>query len=86
MRWFAILIWNVIVFLVFGLDKLFARKKMRRIKESVLLSLAFLLGGTGALLGMVAFNHKTSKTRFRSLVPMAFVLNFVIIYVLTNKI
>ena len=63
--------WNAAVFLIYGLDKLKAVKKRRRIKESTLLMLAFFLGGVGAMFGMIVFNHKTSKPRFRYLVPIA---------------
>ncbi len=74
-----LLMWNVLTMLVYGLDKLFARKGMRRISEKTLLSLAFLLGGAGAMFGMVLFNHKTSKPRFRFLVPVFVVINAVVI-------
>jgi dienelactone hydrolase len=40
--------------------------------------LAFAGGGLGALLGMFAFHHKTRKTRFRVLVPIALVLSVVV--------
>ena len=75
-----ILIWNVVTMLVYGLDKLFARKGMRRISEKTLLSLAFMLGGIGAMFGMVVFNHKTSKHRFRFLVPLFVVINVVVFF------
>ena len=66
--------WNAAVFLIYGLDKLKAVKKRRRVPERTLLMLAFLLGGAGAMFGMVIFNHKTSKARFRYLVPIAAVM------------
>ena len=33
-------------------------------------------GGAGALFGMVVFNHKTSKMKFRIFVPLFFWLNY----------
>ena len=75
-----VLIWNIVTMLVYGLDKLFARKGMRRISEKTLLSLAFLLGGWGAMFGMVVFNHKTSKPRFRFLVPIFVLINIAMFY------
>ncbi len=67
----SLLIWNASVMLIYALDKLFARKKKRRIKESTLIILSFLLGGAGAIFGMVIFNHKTSKIKFRLLIPLS---------------
>ena len=70
-----VLFWNVFVMLAFGVDKLLARMKKWRISEQVLLLLAFLFGGCGALFGMVLFNHKTRKGKFRFGVPVIVVLN-----------
>ena len=73
------LIWNIAVMLAYGTDKLFARKKHRRISENTLILLSLLFGGTGAMFGMVLFNHKTSKNKFRYLVPLTVVLNWTLI-------
>ncbi len=70
-----IILWNVLVFLLYGLDKIKAKNKMLRIPESILLLFSFLFGGIGAMFGMVIFNHKTSKMKFRVLVPISVVLN-----------
>jgi len=66
-----LLIWNLIVMLLYGLDKLCAKAGARRIRESYLLASAFCFGAVGAMFGMVVFNHKTSKPKFRILVPLA---------------
>ena len=50
---------NLLVCLVYGLDKALARRGKRRISEVTLLSLAFLGGSLGAMAGMVLFHHKT---------------------------
>lgn len=75
---FAILIWNIIVMIVYGIDKLRAKRGARRISEFSLLLCAFLLGGLGAIFGMILFNHKTSKMKFRILVPISVVIEFVV--------
>ena len=67
----VLLIWNVIVLLIYGLDKKRAVSGNRRISESTLLLCSFLMGGVGAMFGMVLFNHKTSKFKFRLCVPLA---------------
>ena len=79
---YVIIAWNVITALVYGLDKLFAKKRKRRISESALLLIALLMGGVGAMFGMILFNHKTSKMKFRLLVPMLALLNVALYFLL----
>ena len=50
---------NALTFLIYGLDKLLSIKHRRRIPEATLLTLAFLSGNIGAMLGMALFHHKT---------------------------
>lgn len=79
-----LLFWNLIVMLVYGFDKFRAKRGGRRIRETSLLLVAFLLGGLGAIFGMVLFNHKTSKIKFRLLVPIAFIAGFLATHWLGN--
>ena len=76
----VIIIINIFTFLLFGFDKARARNKGFRVPEIILVLLSLFFGGVGALLGMVVFNHKTSKTAFRIIVPLSFVLNYVLSY------
>ena len=69
-----LLIWNIIVMLFYGVDKMRAKAGGRRIRETTLLVSAFCFGGIGAMFGMILFNHKTSKIKFRILVPFATVI------------
>ncbi len=69
-----LLAWNIVVMLIYGVDKFQAKTGGRRIRERALLMCAFLLGGWGAMFGMVAFNHKTSKMKFRVLVPVSVIV------------
>lgn len=62
--------YNFIVFLMYGWDKLRARKGWWRIPESTLLWLAAAFGGPGAWLAMRTFHHKTHKPRFAWGVPL----------------
>lgn len=62
--------YNLFVFLVYGWDKLSARRGWRRVPERTLLLLAALLGSPGALVGMYGFHHKTRKPRFAVGVPL----------------
>ncbi|WP_263602893.1 DUF1294 domain-containing protein [Chryseobacterium sp. PET-29] len=61
---YAIAVISIITFIIFGIDKRKAVKHQRRIPESTLLSLTFLGGTIGALLGMLVFRHKISKRSF----------------------
>ena len=80
MNWYIIILcYNAFVFLIFGLDKLFAMNKHRRISERTLLLLSFFFGAVGAMFGMVVFCHKTRKMKFRLLVPLFVVLNIVLV-------
>lgn len=84
MIYYIIFAWNIFTMLLYGIDKLKAKKRSWRISETALIVPAFLLGGTGAILGMVIFNHKTSKGKFRLLVPLAFVLNIALMIYVYN--
>lgn len=72
-------VWNIIAMLLYGIDKYCARKKKRRISEKCLILVAFLFANLGAMLGMIIFNHKTSKTKFRVMIPLAFVIDILLI-------
>ncbi|MBE7044410.1 MAG: DUF1294 domain-containing protein [Ruminococcaceae bacterium] len=76
----SLLAWNIIVFFLYGIDKLCARSQARRVRERTLLLCAMLAGGLGALFGMVIFNHKTSKPKFRYTVPVLALLLLVFLY------
>ena len=86
MRLFIIifLLWNFCVFLLYGFDKLCAKKSYRRISERALLACAFCMGSFGAALGMTLFRHKTAKPKFRICVPLACVFNAVILGILAS--
>ncbi|WP_370736993.1 DUF1294 domain-containing protein [Streptococcus pseudoporcinus] len=61
----VLLLWNVIVFVVYGIDKGRAIKGRWRISESTLIIIALLFGGLGAWLGAKVFHHKTQKWYFQ---------------------
>ena len=79
---FAILIWNLLVFMIYGIDKSKARKGAWRIPEKYLLSLAFFLGGFGAWLAGVTFHHKTRKWYFKTVWFLGIVTTLVALYVI----
>ena len=71
----AAVVWNIVTFSIYGIDKNKAPKNKWRIKESTLIICAFLIGGIGALLGMCVFRHKTNHLKFALLVPLAVLMN-----------
>ena len=73
-------IWNIMVFFIYGTDKLLAKMQKRRISERFLITISIFMGALGALLGMIIFNHKTSKMKFRVCVPLTVLLNAVVLW------
>ena len=64
---------------MYGIDKRKARRGQRRISEKTLLTVAALMGGPGALLGMFALRHKTKHAKFIIGVPLLLVLNIAVV-------
>ena len=70
----AVGLWNLIVLCVYAIDKIKAKRQKWRIKERTLLTLTFLMGGIGAILGVFRLRHKSQHNLFKFLVPLATVL------------
>lgn len=73
----AVLVWNFILFVMYGIDKYKAQHKKWRISEFMLIAPSYIFASFGAMLGMIVFNHKTSKPKFRIFIPLAFVFNVI---------
>ena len=67
---------NIIAFILYGLDKKYAREGRWRIPEKTVLGIAVIGGAAGAWMGMQAFRHKTKHLLFRVFVPV-----FVLVHV-----
>ncbi len=63
-----LLLINIFSFIVFWIDKFLAIKKKRRISENFLIFIS-LFAPFGSIMGMIIFNHKTSKIKFRFFIP-----------------
>jgi len=74
----VIVIWNGIVLLMYGADKLTSKLDGPRISEATLLISALLFGSMGATLGMFLFNHKIKKSKFGLVIPVAVAIPFII--------
>ena len=79
---FILAVWNLIVFLLMGLDKFLAIRKKRRISEQTLLTAAFAMGGVGGIFGSLIFRHKTRKWKFRILLPVALLFNVSLVFLI----
>ena len=76
---YMLVIWNIITFLEFGIDKWKSIHKKWRISEKTLILSAFLMGGLGGLFGMTVFHHKTKHIKFKILIPLAVVFNIAVV-------
>lgn len=76
MKWliYYLIVVNLLTWLIYGIDKWKAKRRVWRIPERTLLFLAAAGGCTGALAGMLMFRHKTRKLRFMVGVPVIFVV------------
>ena len=68
---------NLVAFILYGVDKAYAKTGARRIPEKTLLFWAWIGGSIGAFLGMKIFHHKTLKAKF-FVVPVLAVLEIII--------
>ena len=70
--------------IMYGADKFLAIRGLRRISEKTLISLAFLMGGVGASLGMTLFRHKTKHKKFKILVSLSVIFNIITLNYITK--
>lgn len=78
-EFYPVIIWNIVVFGIYGFDKFSAKLEHKRVSEKNLILFAFLLGAFGSAIGMLVFHHKTKKPKFRISVPVALVCNLAIL-------
>jgi len=70
----ALLVTNLIFFILMGQDKRCARQGKWRVPEKALFLATALFGGLGGVLGMKMFHHKTKHWYFRVFFPVLLVL------------
>ena len=70
----CLIVYNCLVFFLYGYDKKCAQKGKWRVSEKTLLLCAALGGGCGAFFGMQFFRHKTKHLRFKLLVPLFLII------------
>lgn len=74
-----VVLWNLWVFLLMGVDKFKAKHAKRRIAERTLLLSSLAFGSVGGIAGMHLFHHKTLHNRFRYGLPTMLVLHLVVV-------
>lgn len=73
---------NVLTLVVYGVDKMAARKAWRRVPEPTLLTFGFIGGWPGAMLSQQIFRHKTQKQPFKTWFIISVIVNIVMLVVL----
>ena len=70
---------NLVTFLVYGIDKLRAKRGAWRIPEKTLFLLPVLGGSVGAIAGMKVFHHKTKHWYFKYGLPLILILQIALV-------
>lgn len=69
---------NALGFLIMLADKEKAKKRLWRVPEATLLTVAALGGSIGCLAGMKVFHHKTRKPKFYIGIPFILALQLIL--------
>ena len=77
-------VWNLITFVMMGIDKTKAKAGKHRISEKTLLISSFIMGAAGIAFGALVFHHKTRKLKFQILIPLSIIVNIAIICTLIH--
>lgn len=74
---------NLLAVLVIYIDKRKSRKEgVERVSEGLLFFLATVFGSVGVFFGMFTFRHKTRKWYFLLGIPLLFLQNMALLYVI----
>lgn len=73
---------NLVLFIMMGVDKWKARRHRWRIPEKALLGAAVIGGSAGGILGMLIFHHKTKHPKFYIGYPVILVVQLLLAWFL----
>ena len=79
-----LLIMNAAGFISMLADKRKAQKKLWRIPEATLLTVAALGGSVGSLMGMYTFRHKTKHLKFTAGVPAILTAQLILAWIFVH--
>ena len=71
---------QIVPFLIYGIDKLFAQLGIFRIPEKALLATTFFFGILGSIAAMIIFKHKTRKNSFRHNFTVIALLRIIVLF------
>ena len=77
-----ILIINIAAFILYGIDKVRAKRGEWRISEKSLFLVALIGGSVGAIVGMHVFHHKTRHWYFRIGLPLILILQIAAVWLI----
>lgn len=77
---FVLVIINMIGFIIAGIDKYKAVRKLWRIREKVFFFFCIVGGCIGVYCGLLLFRHKTRSWYFMYGIPAIFVLQILLVY------
>lgn len=76
---YALLAFNILTFIIYGIDKLKAKQQWSRVSEATLILLALAGGSIGAWLGMKIWHHKTLHKQFKYGIPAIIVMQALLV-------
>ncbi|SFM20535.1 Uncharacterized membrane protein YsdA, DUF1294 family [Paenibacillus sp. 1_12] len=71
-------------FIRMGQDKRYAKKSRQRVPEKQLFLIALLGGAAGGWIGMRVWHHKTKHRSFILGIPLLFIVNAVVVYLIVR--
>lgn len=71
----AMIVFSLIAFFLYAIDKRKAVKGKMRIQEKVLLFFAVFFGSVGSLIGRIVAHHKTDKSYFSIVIYFSLLVN-----------
>lgn len=81
----ALLAWNLVVFILYGVDKFKAIHRKRRVSENCMIFSALFFGGVGATLAMMVFRHKIRKAKFLVTAFFALIIFAVTVFLMLKR-
>ena len=82
--WYLVVM-NFVSLIAYALDKIRAIEHASRVRNIILLALAFFGGSIGAITGMYIFRHKTKKDYYTVGVPLIIIMQLVVLFFLMNR-
>ena len=82
---YYLIVINIVTFLVYGIDKVKAKRGYWRISEVTLLIFAVIGGSIGALLGMKVWHHKTMHKKFKYGLPLILLAQIALLAYLAQR-